>query len=155
MARLLALALFAVSVVGCYTLQPSRGGLPPVGSRVAFDVTDSGRLVLGGAMGPEIAQVEGRLVSKEDTAYVLAVSAIRLLRGGEQVWRGEQVRLRREHVATAYVRRFSTGRSVVVGTTVVGGFAAFLITRALRGEGDERGGRNPGDTAQTQRGRPR
>jgi hypothetical protein len=105
-------------------------------------------------MGPEIAQVEGRLVTNEDTGYVVAVSAIRLLRGGEQVWRGEHVRLRRSHVGTAYVRRFATGRSVAVGTTVVGGFAAFLITRALRGEGDERGGRSPGDTAQTQRGRP-
>jgi hypothetical protein len=140
--------------MACYTLQPARGGVPPVGSQVAFDVTDSGRVALGGAMGPEISQVEGRLVSREDTAYVLAVSAIRLIRGGEQVWRGEQVRLRREHVGSAYVRRFATGRSVAVGTTVVGGFAAFLITRALRGEGNEGAGRIPIDTADAQRGRP-
>jgi hypothetical protein len=154
MARVSALILLGVSVAGCYTLQPARGGLPPVGSQVAFDVTDSGRVALGGAMGPEIAQVEGRLVNSEDTGYVVAVSTIRLLRGGQQVWRGEHVRLRREHVGTAYVRRFATGRSVAVGTTVVGGFAAFLITRALRGEGEEGSGRTPGDTAQTQRGRP-
>jgi hypothetical protein len=154
MARVFRLILFGVCVAGCYTLQPARGGLPPVGSRVAFDVTDSGRVALGGAMGPEIAQVEGRLVSKEDTAYVLAVSAIRLLRGGEQVWAGEQVRLRRSHVGSAYVRRFATGRSIAVGTTVVGGFAAFLITRALRGEGNEGDGRIPPDTGQTHRGRP-
>jgi hypothetical protein len=154
MGRLFSLILLGVSVAGCYSLQPARGGLPPVGSQVAFDVTDSGRVALGGAMGPEIAQVEGRLVSKEDTAYVLAVSAIRLLRGGEQVWRGEQVRLRREDVGSAYVRRFATARSVALGGTVVGSFAAFLITRALRGEGSEGGGRVPIDTAEMHRGRP-
>jgi hypothetical protein len=154
MARGFTLILFGVSVAGCYTLQPARGALPPVGSQVAFDVTDSGRIALGGAMGPEIAQVEGRLVSNEDTGYVVAVSAIRLIRGGEQVWRGEQVRLKRGYVGTAYVRRFATGRSVAVGTTVIGGFAAFLITRALRGAGNEGGDRIPIDTADQHRGRP-
>jgi len=154
MGRRFCFILIVVSVAGCYALQPARSGVPPVGTQVAFDVTDSGRVALGGAMGPEIAQIEGRLVSNEDSVYVVAVSAIRLLRGGEQVWRGEHVRLKRGYVATPYVRRFATGRSVAVGSTVVGGFAAFLITRALRGGGEERNGRMPGDTAETQRGRP-
>jgi hypothetical protein len=151
MPRAFGLILFGLSAAGCYTLQPARGGLPPLGTQVAFDVTDSGRVALGGAMGPEIAQVEGRLVSTDDTAYVLSVSAIRLLRGGEQVWRGEAVRLRRSYVGTAYVRRFATARSVAVGTAVVGGFVAFLATRALRGEGNEGGGRIPGDTVDASR----
>jgi hypothetical protein len=121
---------------------------------VAFDVNDAGRVALGGSMGPEISQVEGRLVSVENGEYVIAVTAVRLLRGGEQVWRGEQVRLKSEHLGSAYVRRFDTARSAIVGGTVVGGFTAFLIGRALRGAGSGREGRAPPDTALTQRGRP-
>ena len=46
-------------LAGCYTLQPARGVTPEIGARVAFDVNDAGRVVLGGSMGPEIDQVEG------------------------------------------------------------------------------------------------
>jgi hypothetical protein len=70
------------------------------------------------------------------------------------VWRGEQVRLKSEYLGPAYERRFDTVRSVAVGGTVVGGFTAFLIGRALRGAGSGREGRVPPDTALTQRGRP-
>jgi hypothetical protein len=147
--------MLAVGVLaGCYTLRPARGPLPPLGTRVAFDVNDAGRVALGGSMGPEISQVEGRLVSVENGEYVIAVSTVRLLRGGEQVWRGEQVRLKSEHLGPAYVRRFDTARSALVGGTVVGGFTAFLIGRALSGAGSGRDGRVPPDTALTQRGRP-
>jgi hypothetical protein len=116
-------------------------------------VTDAGRVALGGSMGPEIAQVEGRLIGIENGEYLVAVTTVRLLRGGEQVWSGEQVRIKQEHVSSVYVRRFSTARSVALGTTVGGGFAAFLITRALRGAGSGDSG-TPGDSAHTQRGRP-
>ncbi len=154
MTRLLGLAVFALLVIGCYTLQPVRGAVPEVGTQVAFDVNDAGRVALGGSMGPEIAQIEGRLVSKEEADYVIAVSTIRFLRGGEQVWGGEQVRLKSEYLGPAYVRRFAAGRSAVVGGTVVGGFTAFLIGRALRGAGNgDEGGRGR-DTAQASRGRP-
>ena len=145
---------FSLLVAGCYTLQPARGVTPHVGSHVAFDVTDSGRVALGGSMGPEIAQIEGRLIGNENGDYVLAVSAVRLLRGGEQVWSGEQVRIKREHVGSVYTRRLSTARSVALGATAVGGFAAFLVGRALRGAGSGDDSGPPVDTVQTQRGRP-
>jgi hypothetical protein len=35
---------------------------PAVGEKVAFDVNDAGRVALGGSLGPEIAQIEGRVV---------------------------------------------------------------------------------------------
>jgi hypothetical protein len=120
---------------------------------VALDITDSGRVALGGSMGPEIGQVEGRLVGRDSGEYLVAVSAVRLIRGGEQVWSGEQVRIKHGDVSTVYVRRFSTARSVALGATVGGGFATFLITRALRGAGSGDSG-TPGDSANTQRGRP-
>ena len=138
----------AALLAGCYTLKPTGGVAPDVGSRVAFDVTDSGRIALGGSMGPEIAQVEGQLVERDSAGYLVAVSGIRLLRGGEQVWSGERIHLNRAFVATAYGRRFSAGRSVALGVVVIGGFTGFLATRSLLGFGQERGS-GPGDTANT------
>ncbi len=38
------------------------GVAPEIGNEMAFDITDVGRVGLGPSMGPEIAQVEGRLV---------------------------------------------------------------------------------------------
>lgn len=141
-------------VAGCYTLRPVPGASPDVGMRVAFDVNDAGRVALGGTMGPEIAQVEGHVLQKDGEGYLIAVSNIRLLRGGEQVWTGEQVRLKPEFLGNTYLRRFSMGRSVALGVVSVGGFAAFLATRSLFGLGNQDDNTPPGDTVDARLGRP-
>ena len=140
-------------VGGCYTLQPSRGSAPPVGTTVAFDVNDAGRVALGGTIGPEISQIEGRLLNNGTEDYLIAVSTVRLLRGGEQVWSGEQVRIKSEYVGSAYERRFSRARSVALGSAVLGGFAAFLVGRSLVTGGEDHPGGGP-DTVQTRIVRP-
>lgn len=139
------LALVSLAIGGCYTLHPTYGVLPAVGETVAFDVNDAGRVALGGAMGPEIAQVEGRLIERTDEQIRLAVTAIRLLRGGEQAWRGESVILRPEYLGTAYVKRPSTGRSIALGVITIGGFTAFMLSTNLLGGGNEDDPR-PGDS---------
>jgi hypothetical protein len=141
--------VLVLGLAGCYTLQPARGESPQVGTRVAFDVNDAGRVALGGSMGPEIDQVEGRLLERTDDEYVLAVANVKLLRGGHQVWGGETVRIKSDHVATTYTRRFSRARTV--GLAIAGGGAvAFLVTRAITGAGDRDETTIPGDTVQTQ-----
>jgi hypothetical protein len=136
--------MLGVLVAGCYTLQPVAGTAPAVGSRVALDVNDIGRVALGGSMGPEIAQIEGRLLANSDEEYLIAVEVVRLLRGGEQIWDGEQVRISRDHIGTAYERRLSRGRTLALGTAVVGGIVAIVVTRDLLG-----GGREPGTPPDT------
>ena len=110
-------------LAGCYVLQPAGGIVPSLGTEIAFDVNDLGRVALGGSMGPEIAQIEGRLVARDSTEYLIAVNAIRFLRGGEQVWRGENVHIKSEHVSAMYERTFSRGRSLVLGALGVGALA--------------------------------
>ena len=128
---------FALGVLsaGCYTLKPAdSGALPHLGSTVAFDVTDLGRVSLGGTMGPEIAQIEGRLVESGHGEHVIAVTTVRLLRGGVQVWSGEKVRVRSEYVGSAYERQLSKGRTVALGAAI-GGVTAYLVARNLIGAG--------------------
>jgi hypothetical protein len=126
----------------------------PVGSEVALDINDAGRVALGGSMGPEIAQIEGRLVSKDSGEYVVAVSAVHILRGGaDQVWRGEKVKIKPEFVSLAYEKKFSRGRSVALGAIGVGA-AALLGSQAIIGSGTTDPGRTPGDTSQSTRRKP-
>lgn len=127
------------------------GEVPELGTVVAFDVNDVGRVALGGSMGPEIAQIEGRLLEARNGEYLIAVSAVRLLRGGEQIWSGEQVRIKSEHVGSAYERRFSRGRSIALGAATIGGVTAFLLGRNLVGAGSGNTPVIPGDSGFAQR----
>lgn len=123
-------------LTGCYTLRPATTPIVE-GAEVALDVTDAGRVALAQQVGPEVTQLEGRLVSAENGDYVLAVSNVRFLRGGVQAWSGERVRVSRDHVRTAYERRFSPGRTAVMAAVTVGGVVAFIASRDLLGLGRE------------------
>lgn len=123
--------VLALLLAGCSTLQPVQGPVPEPGARLAFDVNDAGRVALGGAMGPEIGQIEGQLLGNEDGAYLVAVSGVNYLRGGHQSWSGETVRLRPEYIGNTYERRTSTGRSIAMGVITIGGFTAFVVGRSL------------------------
>ena len=136
----------AVVLTGCYTLEPVRGGIvPAVGSQVAFDVNDQGRVALGGTMGPSILQVEGRLLSKDSSNYSIAVSEIHFLQGGDQVWAGERVNIGTQYVTSVYERRFSAVRTAVAGGAVVGALAA-IVGRSLLGSGEPDQPTTPPDT---------
>jgi len=141
-------------LTGCYSLEPVRAGIiPPVGSKVAFDVNDQGRIALGGTMGPSILQIEGRLLSRDSTNYAVAVSDIHFLQGGDQVWSGERVNINSQFVTSVYERRFSTTRTVLAGAATVGAVAA-LVGRSLLGSGDGEPPKTPPDTSASVR-RPR
>jgi hypothetical protein len=153
--RFCSVAVAGILMAGCYTFQPVMGTVPDVGKQVAFDINDAGRVALGRAMGPEIGQVEGTLLEKDNGSYLMAVSTVRLLRGaGEQVWSGEQIRLQTEHVGPAYERRFSTGRSIGLGAVFVGAFTGFMLSRSLIGLGNEGDGPDDPPGGEVRLGRP-
>jgi hypothetical protein len=122
---------------------------------MAFNISDVGRVALGGLMGPEILQIEGRLSARQGSDYVVSVTDVHLLGGGDQVWHGESVTLKSEYVSSLYERRFSAARSVAVAAAGIGAVAA-IATKSLGGLGstDRPDPVSPGDTAHTQR-RPR
>jgi hypothetical protein len=141
--------LFAVT--GCYVYTPiTTGATPQPGQSVAMDITDAGRVALGGSIGPEVAQIEGRVIHNEAESYELAVSTVHLLRGGEQVWQGERVSIRKEFVTRTYQKQLSKGRTAIAGA---GGVAvvAWFVTKKIIGSvtGDE--GKPPVDPPDSQR----
>jgi hypothetical protein len=101
---------------------------------VTFDITDVGRSALGGSMGPEIVQIDGRVIGKEPDGVLVGVSGVRFIGGGTAAWRGEQVRIRPDYVRTTYERRLSKGRTWGLAAAGVG-LAAYLVTRSIIGSG--------------------
>jgi len=124
-----------VLLTGCYVLQPVTGAGPVPGSRMALEVNDAGRLALGGTMGPEIVHIDGRLISKQNDVYELAVLSVRLISGGTQVWSGERVSIRAEHVSRALERQYSKGRSMAASAVAVACVYAIVRSRNLFGLG--------------------
>jgi hypothetical protein len=139
-----------IGLAGCYTLEPARSA-PQPGSVIALDITDAGRVALGGLIGPEIAQVEGRLLGMDSSQYTVGVTTVRFLRGGDQVWQGEPVRIKSEYVASRYERRFSGARSAALGAVAVAGVAAIAAQSLLGSGSGDAGGKPPIDTGLTQR----
>jgi len=133
-------------LAGCYSLQPVSSSTLQVGTKVAFDVNDAGRVGLGGTVGPEVGRIDGLLVGRENGEYFLAVSGVQLLRGGQQVWSGERVGIKSEYVGTVYERRFHRGRTIALSAAVVGGLAAVVVTRDLFGLGTTGRPEPPPDT---------
>ena len=85
-------------------------------------------------MGPEIDRVEGVLLQRDSAEYLLAVTGIRTIRGGEQVWSGEKVHVKSEFVTGVFERRLSKGRTLIA--SVIGaGAMAYIFTQALQGSG--------------------
>lgn len=133
-------------VAGCYATHPVAGTAVPVGNVIILTVTDQGRAALVDQMGPSIASVEGRLVARDSAAYTLAMQSVHLLRGGEQVWTGERVRIRSEHVASVSEKKFSRSRTALVSAATI----AVIVGVAKSGlagliQGDE--GKTPSDSA--------
>ena len=145
------LTVVAGLVAGCYSLEPTTRLNPELlGQPVALDINDAGRVALGGSMGPEISQVEGRLVQRTPTDYLISVSVVHLVRGGEQTWSGERVSIKSEYVKSMYERRFSRGRSIALAA-VAAGVIGSVATHVILTTGPTELPATPTDTAHTLR----
>jgi hypothetical protein len=151
MHRSAGIAVVLVLLTGCYTLHPV-SGTPQPGTRLAFDVNDVGRVALGGSMGPEIGQVEGTLIQRDNGEYLLGVTSVSLLRGGVQTWKGEQVRIKPEYVGNVYTRKLDKTRTVLLTAAVVGGTALVIGSATnLLGSAEPNDPKTPTDTGASNR----
>jgi hypothetical protein len=151
MNRSASIATALLLLTGCYTLQPVRG-TPELGTRVAFDVNDAGRVALGGSIGPEISQIEGRLIQRDNGEYLLGVTSVSMLRGGVQSWKGEQVRIKPEYVGNVYTRQLDKTRTVLLSTMIVAGTALVIGSATnLLGSSDDNPDMTPSDTGALRR----
>lgn len=138
--RILLLGLALTLGQGCYVYKPVLGPSEPP-AYLAFDLSDQGRVGLGGLIGPAATRVEGVLRSETDSGFALSVSAVEYLNGQSNRWSGEPLTLQKNFVANVRERRFSRGRTALATGSALGGILLFAVTRGLLGAGSEA----PGD----------
>jgi hypothetical protein len=131
--------ILAFGLTGCYVNQPlvEDRPLPALGSRLVVELNDAGRASMALTVGPSVASVEGALLERSDSQFVLAVSQVHGLWGSLSRWEGERVTFRPEQIQRMSLRVFSPGRTAALfgGSTV--GMVAYVLTRSLIGGGNE------------------
>ena len=108
-------------LAACYTYHPLPANPEPQ-TRVSIQLSDVGRVGAAKTIGAGTQSVDGSIVATDDTAYRLAVSSVKPLRGPRVRWTGEQVTVRRDYVAIVQERRMSKGRTALFSIAVA--FAA-------------------------------
>lgn len=128
-ARALALLAGAALLAGCYTQRPLSGPLPAQGARIVAQLTDTGTVVMGNALGPGATEVEGEVVEASPAQWRLSVVRVDQRGGISNLWSREQVTFPRYTLTRISERRLDRTRSWLVAGAIVGG--AFLAARAF------------------------
>src|SRR3989304_6008452 len=92
-------------VGGCYVYGPVAAPEPQPGIRLALDLNGQGRAALVTSVGPEVARVEGALVSNTGGEYVIRVSDVFALQGTRTKWSGETGSFRQEYLKSIRERK--------------------------------------------------
>jgi hypothetical protein len=90
---------------------------PAIGSQLALEVNDEGRVALNRALGPGVVRLEGKLAKLESDAYLLDASSVRQVSSVASPVDGLRVRVRRDHVVRVDERRLDRTRTWVTGGT--------------------------------------
>ena len=142
---LVAVAAAALLVSGCYQYVPvDTMATPPVGKRLAFDITDRGRVGLSERLGEGVMRVEGLVVANDTGQYVMNIWRVEQMNGNKGQWTGERVRINRDYVARTFERQLSRWRTYLAGGAAVAGVVFFAKSQGLIGGADVSNGGDPG-----------
>lgn len=139
------LAFASLLLCGCYVSVPVNTPSPALGTKVEVQLTDDGSQSLARYLGRNVTGVDGRLVSANDSSLSLSVSQVSLSDGDDQFWKGEQVALPRNAIATIRQKKLSVWRSGLLA-------GALLAAVATAGSisSSSAGGPRGGGTGSTQ-----
>jgi len=137
MMRRVSLGLSLLLLTGCYVNLPLVGSRlePAPGTRLVIELTDAGRVGMTSLVGPEVVSVEGALVERSDSQYVLGVTKVLGLYGAQSRWQGERVAFRTEYVRRMSERLLSPGRTAGAVVGMVAGVVVAILTNNLAGSG--------------------
>jgi hypothetical protein len=97
---------------------------PPSGERVAFEISDRGRVALAERFGPGLAEIEGTLAGAQGDQYVINVRRTAQIDGTSSTWSGEETRISREFVGSVRTRKLSKVRTALLVGAVAAGLGA-------------------------------
>jgi hypothetical protein len=117
----------------CYTTHASMRPADP-GQQMVVSLNDRGRASLVNALGANADRVEGSVVSRDDSSFVLAVRNVRYFGTEANSWNGERVTVPIAGVRSLEERRFSKARTWLVVGAAIAGVIAIIITRSVLGD---------------------
>lgn len=123
------LALALLATTGCYTHRPVV--TPAPGTWINAHLSEGGSDSLRGVLGPEVTEVNGRVVAAGSDTLRVSVMSVVNQRGIPSSWRGELVPLPRTQVSSIGQRRLAPGSTALLGAGLVG--ALYLLYRVMGG----------------------
>ena len=120
-------ALSGILLVVCGCQRYVELGNSPAVTRgdVRLTVSDETASVQYGAIGSNVRQVEGKVISATDSAITLSVTSVQRRTGFGETWNGESVSIPRSSIVMVEGRQLSLSRTIAtVGAVVAGSFAA-------------------------------
>ena len=127
--RSLLLILLTCATSACYTREPLQTLPPPVGVHVVAQLTDSGTVAMGNAIGNGALEVEGIVTSATESSWSLAM--LRVQQRGERTieWNHEPVTFPSTYLARPVVVTLDKKKSwLAAGGITVG---ALVLARAF------------------------
>jgi hypothetical protein len=115
---------------GCYSSRALMGA-PDAGTEAVVTLNDRGRVLLGDALGPNADQVEGSVVSRGDSSFVVAVRSVRYFNSQSNEWKGERVTVPVSGVRGLQERRFSKHRTWALIGVATAAFVALVLSLKL------------------------
>lgn len=124
------LVLLAVTA-GCYTYRPVETPSPKVGAQVSAELTRDGTSAMTPVLGPDVAEVNGKVVEASADTLRLSLVSVTNQRGIPTSWRGELVPVPRAGVNSLGQRRLAPGGTALLSVGITAGL--YLLYRLIGG----------------------
>jgi len=111
----------ALLLAGCYKYRPLDSALPAQGSSVQVSLTPEGTEQVIRRYGPNIRQLEAKVLDVRQDTLKLAVRVARTSEGLESYFNGDTLTLPLTGVSSISGRRLAVGPTVLIGGLVIGG----------------------------------
>lgn len=122
----------------CYFYDSVEQPAPVAGTRIEAELTGAGSDELASQLGPQIATLRGHLLETDHSSLLLSINSVTVRNHERTSWKGEQVRIPLSTVSKVHQRKFSLGRTLLLGGAAIGGLVAALV--AFEGGGFASGG---------------
>src|SRR5262245_49004464 len=125
--RRITASLLLLSTAACYTRSPLGSPTPPPETRVIAQLTDSGTVAMGQALGPGALEIEGVVASANPSAWDLHLLRVDHRDGKTTPWNRELVSFPRSMLTNPTQKRLDKKKSWIMAGAVTA--SAILAAR--------------------------
>ena len=132
-----------IAVCGCSRYVELGNVAPKPGGDIRVTLSMRAFDVAYGPIGSAVRQLEGNMLSADDSAIVMSVTGVTRTTGFDEAWLGQQVTVARSNVTSIEAKKLSVPRTLgTIGAVLAGSF--FAHGAISGGEGTSSGVRKPG-----------